>query len=54
MYPLVALAQQLTTQIQYVDVGSLMQTIVTSLSTAEQLELLADLKRFLGGQGIKA
>jgi hypothetical protein len=31
-----------------------MQTIVTSLSTSEQLELLADMKRFLEGQGIKA
>ncbi|WVF69849.1 hypothetical protein IAT40_004630 [Kwoniella sp. CBS 6097] len=41
-------------RIQYVTVGSIMQTVVTSLSTQEQLELLADLKRFLGGQGVKA
>ncbi|KAI9635343.1 cytidylyltransferase family-domain-containing protein [Dioszegia hungarica] len=41
-------------RIQYVDVGTLMQTIVTSLSTSEQLELLADMRRFLEGQGIKA
>ncbi|WWC59420.1 uncharacterized protein I303_101976 [Kwoniella dejecticola CBS 10117] len=41
-------------RIQYVTVGSIMQTVVTSLTASEQLELLADLKRFLGGQGVKA
>lgn len=30
-----------------------MQTVVTSLSGAEQLELLSDLKRFLEGQGVR-
>lgn len=30
-----------------------MQTIATSLTAEEQLELLADLRRFLQGQGIK-
>ncbi|WRT64930.1 uncharacterized protein IL334_001870 [Kwoniella shivajii] len=41
-------------RIQYVTVGSIMQTVVTSLTAREQLELLADLKRFLEGQGVKA
>ena len=41
-------------QIQHVDVGSIMQAIVTSLDSSEQLELLADLRRFLEGQGVKA
>ncbi|KAK6903909.1 hypothetical protein I203_107420 [Kwoniella mangroviensis CBS 8507] len=41
-------------RIQYVTVGSIMQTVVTSLTAGEQLELLADLKRFLEGQGVKA
>ncbi|WVQ84110.1 hypothetical protein IAT38_006255 [Cryptococcus sp. DSM 104549] len=41
-------------RIQYVTVGSIMQTVATSLTAAEQLELLGDLKRFLGGQGLKA
>ena len=40
-------------QIQNVTVGSIMQTVVTSLTQPEQLELLADLRRFLGGQGVK-
>ncbi|KAL7418755.1 phosphatidate cytidylyltransferase [Cryptotrichosporon argae] len=40
-------------RIQYVTVGSIMQTIVTSLSTSEQLELYADVRRFLDGQGVK-
>jgi len=30
-----------------------MQTVVTSLTASEQLELLADLKRFLEGQGLR-
>ncbi|WWC67782.1 uncharacterized protein I206_101694 [Kwoniella pini CBS 10737] len=41
-------------RIQYITVGSIMQTVVTSLTASEQLELLADLKRFLEGQGLKA
>ena len=40
-------------QMQYVTVGSIMQTVVTSLNTAEQLDLLSDLKRFLDGQGVR-
>jgi phosphatidate cytidylyltransferase len=40
-------------QIQNVTVGSIMQTVVTSFTTTEQLELLADLKRFLEGQGVR-
>lgn len=40
-------------QIQNVSVGSIMQTVVTSLTASEQLELLADLKRFLEGQGLR-
>ena len=39
-------------QVQHVDVGSIMQAIVTSLDLPEQLELLSDLKRFLEGQGV--
>ncbi|TXT05939.1 hypothetical protein VHUM_03700 [Vanrija humicola] len=39
-------------RIQNVTVGSILQTAVVSLTTAEQLELLADLKRFLEGQGV--
>lgn len=35
-----------------VSVGSIMQTVVVSLTTTEQLELLDDLKRYLGGQGV--
>lgn len=30
-----------------------MQAVVTSLTQAEQLELLHDLRRFLIGQGVK-
>lgn len=40
-------------RIQNISVGSIMQTVVVSLTTAEQLELLADLKRFLEGQGVR-
>ncbi|KAK4689821.1 phosphatidate cytidylyltransferase, partial [Tremellales sp. Uapishka_1] len=40
-------------RIQYVTVGTILQTVVTSLSTGEQLELFSDLKRFLEGQGVK-
>lgn len=40
-------------RIQNISVGSIMQTVVVSLTTAEQLELLDDLKRFLEGQGVR-
>lgn len=40
-------------RIQNVTVGSIMQAVATSLTTAEQLELFADLKRYLDGQGIR-
>lgn len=33
-------------------VGSILQLIVSSLSVNEQLELMADLKRYIEGQGI--
>lgn len=36
----------------HVTVGSVLQTIVSGLSTEEQLELLRDMKRYLEGQGI--
>ncbi|WVQ76851.1 hypothetical protein IAR50_006525 [Cryptococcus sp. DSM 104548] len=39
-------------RIQYVTPGSIMQTVVTSLSPGEQVELLADLGKFLKGQGL--
>ena len=39
-------------RIQYVTVGSIMQTVVTSLAADEQIQLLVDLRRFLDGQGI--
>ncbi len=35
-----------------VTVGSVLQTIVSGLTLDEQLELIADLKRYLEGQGI--
>lgn len=35
-----------------VTVGAVLQTIVSGLSTDEQLQLLADLRRYLEGQGI--
>jgi len=38
----------------HVTVGSVLQTIVSGLTVDEQLELLNNLKRYLGGQGIKA
>ncbi|ORY27784.1 cytidylyltransferase family-domain-containing protein [Naematelia encephala] len=40
-------------RVQNVTVGSIMQTVVTSLSGPEQLELFADLKRYLDGQGMR-
>ncbi|KAF8633382.1 hypothetical protein AX17_004553 [Amanita inopinata Kibby_2008] len=36
----------------HVTVGSILQTIVSGLTVGEQLELLADLKRYLQGQGV--
>ena len=36
----------------HVTVGSLLQMIVSGLTVNEQLELMADLKRYLEGQGI--
>lgn len=36
----------------HVTVGSLLQMIVSGLTAQEQLELMADLKRYLEGQGI--
>lgn len=33
-------------------VGSILQTVVSSLSVDEQLELIDDLRRYLAGQGI--
>lgn len=35
-----------------VSVGGILQTIVSGLTFEEQLELIADLKRYLGTQGI--
>ncbi|EJF57662.1 phosphatidate cytidylyltransferase, partial [Dichomitus squalens LYAD-421 SS1] len=37
----------------HVTVGSVLQTIVSSLTVTEQLELMADLKRYLEGQGVQ-
>ena len=36
----------------HVTVGSVLQTIVSSLSGEEQLELFLDLKRYLEGSGV--
>ena len=36
----------------HVTVGAVLQTIVSGLTLTEQLELIADLKRYLEGQGI--
>ena len=36
----------------HVTVGSILQTIVSGLTQEEQLELLADLKKYLSGQGV--
>jgi phosphatidate cytidylyltransferase len=36
----------------HVTVGSVLQVIVSGLTVDEQLELIADLKRYLGRQGI--
>lgn len=37
----------------HVTVGSVLQTIVSGLTVGEQLELIADMKRYLEGQGIR-
>ncbi len=37
----------------HVTVGSVLQTIVSGLTVDEQLELMADMKRYLEGQGIR-
>jgi phosphatidate cytidylyltransferase len=36
----------------HVTVGGILQTIVSGLTVDEQLQLIADLKRYLEGQGI--
>ena len=36
----------------HVTVGSILQTIVSGLTLTEQLELMADLNRYLEGQGV--
>lgn len=36
-----------------VTVGGVLQTIVSGLTIEEQLELIADLKAYLEGQGVK-
>jgi phosphatidate cytidylyltransferase len=36
----------------HVTVGSVLQTIVSGLTLDEQLDLVADLQRYLAGQGI--
>ena len=36
----------------HVTVGSILQMVVSGLTVQEQLELMADLKRYLEGQGI--
>lgn len=35
-----------------ITVGSVLQTIVSGLTLEEQLELLADFKRYLAGRGV--
>jgi phosphatidate cytidylyltransferase len=40
-------------RVHHVTVGSVLQTIVNSLSTQEQLEVLYDLQKYLHGQGVK-
>ena len=40
-------------QVHHVTVGSVLQTIVSSLTVEEQVEVLVDLKRYLDGQGVK-
>jgi phosphatidate cytidylyltransferase len=38
-------------RVHHVTVGSVLQTVVNSLNTEEQLTLLHDLQRYLQGQG---
>jgi len=40
-------------RVHHVTVGSVLQTIVSSLTVEEQVEVLVDLKRYLDGQGVK-
>lgn len=40
-------------RIQNVSPGSILQTVVTSLTLEEQLQLLGDLKKYLSGQGVR-
>jgi phosphatidate cytidylyltransferase len=40
-------------QVHHVTVGSVLQTIVSSLTVEEQVEVLVDLKKYLDGQGVK-
>ena len=37
----------------HVTVGSVLQTIVSGLTVEEQLELIADLRRYLEGSGVQ-
>ena len=39
-------------RVNQVSVGSVLQTIVSGLSTKEQLELFEDLRRYLEGSGV--
>ncbi len=39
-------------RVHHVSVGSVLQTIVSGLTVEQQLELIADLKKYLGRQGI--
>lgn len=40
-------------RVHHVTVGSVLQTIVNSLTVQEQIEVLVDLRRYLDGQGVK-
>ena len=40
-------------RVHHVTVGSVLQVVVNSLTTEEQLKLVADLQTYLHGQGIK-
>jgi phosphatidate cytidylyltransferase len=39
-------------RVHNVNVGSILQAIVSGLTIEEQLQLIADLRRYLAGQGI--
>lgn len=45
---------RLLAQVHHVDVGTVIDTIVNSLTAAEQLEVYYDLRRYLKGQGVLA